>query len=91
MDPLWAKKRKGPWLSPNPKGLMDYQITVRYGKKSQRYFTVPISADDARSALHQAADTIPEEVIPEVDLVELRHAPDFDKVFPDSDQASDPE
>ena len=67
---------------------MDYQITVRYGKKSQRYLTLPVSADDARSAMHQAADQIPEELIPEVDLVELRHAPDFDKVFPESDPDS---
>jgi hypothetical protein len=64
---------------------MDFQITIRYGKKSQRYLTLTVQAPDAASALRSAADGIPEEIAPEVDLVELRLAPDFDKTFPESD------
>jgi hypothetical protein len=58
---------------------MDYQTTVRYGKKRQRYLTFVVTAPDVPSALRMAADSIPENVIPEADLVELRYAPDFDK------------
>jgi hypothetical protein len=64
---------------------MDYQVTVRYGNRSQRYLTLSITARDAAEALRLAADRIPEDVLPEADLVELRAAPDFDKAIPDSD------
>ena len=60
---------------------MDYQVTIRYGKKTQRYLTLSVRAPHAAEALRLAADGIPEEIIPEVDLVELRDAPDFDKTF----------
>ncbi|MFH1766202.1 MAG: hypothetical protein ABIF09_18610 [Gemmatimonadota bacterium] len=64
---------------------MDYQVTIRYGKKSQRYLTLAITAPDVPSALRMAADGVPEEVASEVDLVELREAPDFDKTFSSPD------
>ncbi len=60
---------------------MDYQATIRYGKKSQRYLSLALSAPDVPSALRLAADGIPEDLVAEVDLVELRVAPDFDKTF----------
>jgi hypothetical protein len=58
---------------------MNYQITVRYGTKSQRYLTLAVEADDATAALRLAADGIPQDIAPQVDLVELRGAPDFEK------------
>ena len=64
---------------------MDYQVTVRYGKKTQRYLTLALSTPDVPSALRLAAEEIPEDLVEEVDLVELREAPDFDKTFTNSD------
>ena len=64
---------------------MDYQVTVRYGRKKQRYFSMTLSAPDVSAALRQTAEGLPPEVIPEADLVELREAPDFDKTFDASD------
>ena len=64
---------------------MDYQVTIRYGKKSQRYLSLTVEASDVPGALRIAADGLPPEVVPEIDLVELRLAPDFDKTFPDQD------
>jgi hypothetical protein len=64
---------------------MDYQVTIRYGKKTQRYLTLALSTPDVPSALRLAADAIPEDLVGEVDLVELREAPDFDKTFTSSD------
>ncbi len=58
---------------------MEYQLTVRYGKKTQRYLTFTVEAANVPVALRAAADQIPAEVSPEADLVELRVAPDFDK------------
>lgn len=60
---------------------MDYQVTIRYGRKNQRYFTLTVSAPDVPAALRLAADGIPEDLVAEVDLLELREAPDFDKTF----------
>jgi hypothetical protein len=60
---------------------MDYQVTIRYGKSAQRYLILAVTAPDVPSALRLAADGIPGDLIPEVDLVELRGAPDFDKTF----------
>ncbi len=54
---------------------MSYQITVRHGTKIHRYLTFPVEASTAVEALREAADRIPIEVAPEVDLVELRSAP----------------
>ena len=62
---------------------MDYQVTIRYGKAHQRYLTLAVEAPNVPEALRMAAEGIPEELVPEVDLVELREAPDFDKTFPD--------
>ena len=58
---------------------MNYQVTIRYGKKTQRYHIITVEADDAVAALRSAADEIPLEIATEVDIVELREAPDFDK------------
>jgi len=58
---------------------MNYQVTIRYGKRIQRYHTITVEAGDAVAALRSAADKIPTEIVAEVDIVELREAPDFDK------------
>jgi len=62
-----------------------YQITIRYGRKANRYMSMAVEADDAVAALRQAADQVPPEVVPEVDIVELREAPDFEKTLPPSE------
>jgi hypothetical protein len=58
---------------------MNYQVTIRYGRKVQRYHTITVEATDAVAALRSAADAVPPEIVAEVDIVELREAPDFDK------------
>jgi hypothetical protein len=58
---------------------MKYQVTIRYGRKLQRYHTITVEATDAVAALRSAADAVPPEIVAEVDIVELREAPDFDK------------
>lgn len=64
---------------------MEYQVTIRYGRKRQRYLSFTVDAEDAVSALRRAADQVPEEVVPDVDIVELREAPDFEKTLPPSE------
>lgn len=64
---------------------MDFQATIRYGRARQRYLTLTVSAPEIASALRQVAEGIPDEVLPDADLVELREAPDFDKVLEGSD------
>jgi hypothetical protein len=56
-----------------------YQITVRYGRRYQRYHTFTVDAPDVSQALRQAADQVPAEILPEADLVELRPAVDPDR------------
>lgn len=51
---------------------MKFQVTARYGRKSQRYHTYEVASDSAVEALRLAADQIPAEIAAEVDLVELR-------------------
>lgn len=51
-----------------------YQITVRYGDRHVRYHTYAVAAPDARAALVEAADGLPDEIVAETDLVELRVA-----------------
>ena len=58
--------------------VMYFDITVRYGGRHQRYHTYKVEAEEAREALKAAADAIPDEIAPEVDLVELRVAVDPD-------------
>ena len=58
---------------------MSYQATIRYGKKIQQYLSLAVEAPNVPEALRQVADQIPAEIAGEVDLVELREAPDFDK------------
>jgi len=60
---------------------MKYQVTVRYGRKAVRYLSLAVEAPDAVVALRKAADAVPDEVAPDVDIVELREAPDFDKTL----------
>ena len=57
---------------------MHYQVTVRYGGARQRYHTLVVEAGDATAALRAAADAVPAEIAPHVDLVELRIAVDPD-------------
>jgi hypothetical protein len=57
---------------------MRFQITFRYGDRTQRYHTLEVEATDARAALRAAADAVPDEAAPLVDLVELRQAVDPD-------------
>ena len=57
---------------------MDFQITVRYGGRYQRYHTYQVTAADARAALEAAARDMPAEVAAEADLVEMRVAVDPD-------------
>lgn len=57
---------------------MTFQITVRYGGRTQRYHTYTVEAADAREALARAARDLPEAVAAEADLVELRVAVDPD-------------
>lgn len=58
---------------------MNYQITVRYGGGFQRYHTFQLEASDAAAALTMAGEQMPAEIVPEVDLVELRIAVDPEK------------
>ena len=58
---------------------MRYQITVRYGGRSQRYHTYVVEAGDARTAMQVAAEQMPAEIAPEADLVELRIAVEAEK------------
>jgi hypothetical protein len=58
---------------------MNFQVTVRYGGRHQRYHTYRVEAADARAALDLAAAEMPEEIAPQADLVELRIAVDPDK------------
>lgn len=55
---------------------MQYQVTVRYGGQRQRYETYVVEAEDAVEGLRVAADQIPSDIAPDVDLVELRVAVD---------------
>jgi hypothetical protein len=55
---------------------MTFQITVRYGGRYQRYHTYTVDATDAREALERAARAMPDEVVSEADLVEVRVAVD---------------
>lgn len=58
---------------------MNFQVTVRYGGRYQRYHTFLVEAADAREALATAAAEIPDDVAPQADLVELRVAVDPDR------------
>lgn len=52
---------------------MRYQITARYG---HRYHLATVEATDAAEALRLGADLLPAELVPHIDLVELRVAVD---------------
>lgn len=58
---------------------MKFQITVRHGRTRKSYLTLEAEAPDGAQALRAVADMIPGEVASEVDLVELRLAPDPDR------------
>lgn len=55
---------------------MILQVTARFGQRYQRYHLFTVEAPDAREALRRAAELLPPEILPEVDLVELRVAVD---------------
>lgn len=65
---------------------MNFQVTIRYGRKTQQYLSLAIEASHVPAALRQAADQIPPEIAEAVDLVELREAPDFDKRMEQEDR-----
>jgi len=69
---------------------MNYQGTIRYGKKIQQYLSLSVEAPDVPAALRLVANHISQEMTEEVDLVELREAPDFDKRM-ETDQEMEPE
>ena len=58
--------------------MMNFQVTVRYGGRQQRYHTFNVQADDAIAALQSAASLLPPDIAADVDLVELRIAVDPD-------------
>ena len=58
--------------------MMNFQITVRYGGRQQRYHTFTVQADNAKTALESAATQLPLDIAADVDLVELRIAVDPD-------------
>lgn len=55
---------------------MRYQITVRHGDRYQRYHTFTVEAEDAREALRRGAEGMPEKLVVDADLVEVRVAVD---------------
>ena len=57
---------------------MNFQVTARYGGRFQRYHTFVGEAVDAQAALRSAADALPPEIAPEIDLIEIRVAVDPD-------------
>ncbi len=61
---------------------MKFQITLRHGKQTKRYHTLFIEAENAVEALRLAPDGVPEEIVGEIDLIELRTAPDPEKERP---------
>ena len=58
--------------------MMNFQVTIRYGGRQQRYHTFKVQADDATAALQSAASLLPSDIAADVDLVELRIAVDPD-------------
>ena len=58
--------------------MMNFQVTVRYGARQQRYHTFTVHADAAKAAHKSAANQLPLDIAPDVDLVELRIAVDPD-------------
>lgn len=82
-EPGRAHRRAALWsgrpLVPLPRAHMDFQVTVRYGGRRQRYHTYAVQAADAREALAIAARELPAEIGAEADLVELRIAVDPDR------------
>ena len=59
--------------------MTSYRITVRYGSRYQRYHTFGLEARDVAEALRLSSERIPETVLPEADLVEIRLAVDPDE------------
>jgi hypothetical protein len=57
---------------------VNFQITVRYGTRRQRYHMLEVEAADAREAMASAARLVPDEIAAEADLVEIRVAVDPD-------------
>lgn len=55
---------------------MTFQITVRYGRRYQRYHTYLVEGANTREALELAARKMPDDIAAEADLVEVRVAVD---------------
>ena len=55
---------------------MSFQATIRYGRHRVRYHTVELAAADLASALLEVAETTPEAIMEEADLVEIRESMD---------------
>ncbi len=51
---------------------MHFQATVRYGGSRSRYHMETLRADDLRGALLSLADGLPDEVLADGDLIEIR-------------------
>jgi hypothetical protein len=54
---------------------MDFHVTVRHG---HRYHLITVTAEDAAAAMVAAAHSIPADILPSVDLVEVRRGIDGD-------------
>jgi len=61
--------------------------SVSFAPAHDRRHTVnlAVEAPDAVAALRLAADGVPEEIVSEIDIVELREAPDYEKTLPPSE------
>lgn len=55
---------------------MHLRITVRYGRERTRYHTEQLEAEGLREALVRLADVLPDQVLAEGDLIEIRPSPD---------------
>lgn len=55
---------------------MDFRVTVRYGHHASRYHVDRVTAETLSDALRKVADSLPDKVSEEGDLVEIR--PDMD-------------
>lgn len=58
---------------------MHLRVTVRYGRERTRYHTERLEAEGLRDALVRLADVLPDEILAEGDLIEIRPAPDPDE------------
>lgn len=55
---------------------MRFRVTVRHGRRRKGYKIFEVEAGDVAAALREAAGGIPDEVLGEADLVEVRPSVD---------------